>query len=925
MILKPLIRKLVAFAAVALISYKLYSMHKVGWERAQQHQQESAAAQLEKPVWRPAPRASSPELPADGRPAALPVAAPPPPPPPPPPQLPQLPPPPPPVSALSSMLPWAPPPPAPPVVALKSSPSREQALNKQTNGLIDMWQRYPTLDMTNRWNPPSGRGQGVGSWTQGWDYEVPNGEYERGEKLEIYVIPHSHNDPGWKETFEEWYGQKTGRVLDTMIDFLGSDPRYRFQWSEVSFLQKWWDTNPSKRDKLIKLMRSGQLELTGGGLVMNDEGLTTLYAIIENLHEGRQWVKDKIGVDVVSSWQNDPFGLSATMPYLFNEMGYRGMWVQRVHYRVKWMLAKEKAMEFWWRQHSDTTGSSDMLTHLNPFYAYDVPHTCGPQPGICCQFDFVRMSNSHPYKGCPWNVAPKPIGPNNVAERAATLLDQYRKKSMLYRTRRLIIPLGNDFEYMSPEFAHLQYENYQRLFDHMNGDAKMNVHARFGTLGEYFADLQQTATAPAPAPALPVLQGSFFTYSDREDEFWSGFYSSRPFIKRQARDLEGTLHAAEILREKLGGGGEGEGNLQTARLMLSIFQHHDAITGTASAKTVRDYNSKLHNGLQAAGRTLEQDVAALVGASKVQLLVQRAEQHSLPTRKLVALSQTKHVSIILFNPTGLARPGLAKVLVDTSDVCVDGSPGGEFQISPAVEVRAGQVQIVAGQFEVVVPVQLSPFGLAVLSVRLSGAGESECHPVAASVWDSTGGEIPAAFAPLEHSGEIVFSTSAITAKFDVQGKLKSITQLGDATFSVDVTDSIVKWTDEAKHAGAYLFRPSRPSEMAEAAGGVIAINGKFLSQVFSVASPNAARVATVTAADGVGGRAVGLDYFVDITSGDWGNKEIGLKITSSVKSGKEFYTGEKNSFLSRISICSQPVFILTMHFVWCRSERVPNG
>ena len=67
-----------------------------------------------------------------------------------------------------------------------------------------------------------------------------------------------------------------------------------------------------------------------------------------------------------------------------------------------------------------------------------------------------------------------------------------------------------------------QYENYQRLFDYMNSNAKMNVHARFATLGEFFADLQQTATAPTPANALPVVQGSFFTYSDREDEFWSG-------------------------------------------------------------------------------------------------------------------------------------------------------------------------------------------------------------------------------------------------------------------------------------------------------------------------------------------------------------------------------------------------------------------
>jgi lysosomal alpha-mannosidase len=106
-----------------------------------------------------------------------------------------------------------------------------------------------------------------------------------------------------------------------------------------------------------------------------------------------------------------------------------------------------------------------------------------------------------------------------------------------YRGNHVLIPMGCDFSYAN---AHINFQSMDRLISYFNSHIE-DATVLYSTPSEYFnALIEQGIT-------WPVKYDDMFPYADQPQDYWTGYFTSRPTAKRQVRDGQANLHGSSKL------------------------------------------------------------------------------------------------------------------------------------------------------------------------------------------------------------------------------------------------------------------------------------------------------------------------------------------------------------------------------------------
>ena len=132
--------------------------------------------------------------------------------------------------------------------------------------------------------------------------------------LNVHLIPHTHNDPGWTKTVDEYYtggwinedgsavsggwgeGGAVRYILDSVEASLTKDRARgggrRFTYVEIAFFSRWFDEqDDATQARVAALVAEGRLSFANGGWVMNDEATPSFGDMIDQLTLGHLYLR----------------------------------------------------------------------------------------------------------------------------------------------------------------------------------------------------------------------------------------------------------------------------------------------------------------------------------------------------------------------------------------------------------------------------------------------------------------------------------------------------------------------------------------------------------------------------------------------------------------------------------------------------------
>ncbi|KAF4094455.1 hypothetical protein AMELA_G00015200 [Ameiurus melas] len=407
--------------------------------------------------------------------------------------------------------------------------------------------------------------------------------------LNVHLVPHTHDDVGWLKTVDQYYYggrnyiQHAGvqYILDSVVSELQKDPARRFIYVETAFFYRWWKQQDRQTQNIVtQLVEQGRLEFVNGGWCMSDEASTHYSAVIDQMTLGLRFLNDTFG-DCGRprvAWHIDPFGHAREHASMFAQMGYDGFFFGRLDYQDKARRMKMQEMEMVWRaSESLEPPSADLFTGV-------LPNGYNPPDGFC----WDQSCSDAPVQDDP------DLEDYNVDQLVDTFINLSGIQAEKYKTNHIIMTMGSDFQY---ENAIPWYKNMDKLIHHVNARQVQGsrVHVLYSTPSCYLQELNLANIT------WPLKTDDFFPYADAAHDFWTGYFTSRPALKRYERLSNSFLQTCNQL-EVLGGlksthGPFGVGNSDMLKRAMAVAQHHDAVSGTEKQHVADDYAKEARHWL----------------------------------------------------------------------------------------------------------------------------------------------------------------------------------------------------------------------------------------------------------------------------------------------------------------------------------------
>jgi lysosomal alpha-mannosidase len=180
----------------------------------------------------------------------------------------------------------------------------------------------------------------------------------------------------------------------------------------------------------------------------------------------------------------------------------------------------------------------------------------------------------------------------NVDERVDLFIKESLEQQKKYSTNHIINTMGSDFQYFD---ARVWYKNLDKLIKYVNmrqsTGSKVNIF--YSTPSCYLYALNRANKT------WTTKSDDFFPYASDPHAYWTGYFTSRPAIKRYAFEANSLLQVVKQLDvlSQLDRRHSSLFKINFLRRALGVLQHHDAISGTEKQHVAFDYAMRLSEAI----------------------------------------------------------------------------------------------------------------------------------------------------------------------------------------------------------------------------------------------------------------------------------------------------------------------------------------